>query len=226
MTSIVHYLSSREFPDNRIEAHKIQVQATRFSLMNGQLYKQTLDRPYLKCLTSKKGQYVLEKLHEGICGNHPGGRTLAHKAYAQGYYWPTMRPDAVAYVRKCDRCQRQAPISTVLAQDLTTITSPWPFAQWGIDIVEPMPTALAQKKLLLVIINYFSKLIEVEASTSIKDKDVIQFVWKNIVYRFGIPQSIITDNRPQFVSRVYRNFYHELKIKNLYSTSQYLQSNG
>ena len=51
MTPIVHYLSSGEFPDNRIETHKIQVQATRFSLVNGQLYKQSLDGSYLKCLT-------------------------------------------------------------------------------------------------------------------------------------------------------------------------------
>ena len=93
MTPIVHYLSSGELPDSRPKAHKILVQATRFSLVNGQLYKRTLDGLYLKCLTIQQGHYTLTKLHEGICGNHPGGRTLAHKAYTQGYYWPTMRAD-------------------------------------------------------------------------------------------------------------------------------------
>ena len=62
------------------------------------------------------------------------------------------------------------------AQDLATITSPWPFAQWGIDIVGPLPTAQAQKKLLLVSTDYFSKWIEGEAFTSIKDKDVVRFM--------------------------------------------------
>ena len=51
MTLIVRYLSSGELPDNRAEAHKIQIQAVRFSIMNGQLYKRSLDGPYLKCLT-------------------------------------------------------------------------------------------------------------------------------------------------------------------------------
>ena len=37
MTRIVQYLSSEELPNNKIEAHKIQVQAARFSLVNGQL---------------------------------------------------------------------------------------------------------------------------------------------------------------------------------------------
>ena len=74
--------------------------------------------------------------------------------------------------------------------------------------------------------NYFSKWVEAEAFASIKDKDVIQFVWKNIIFRFRIPQSIVIDNRPQFDSRVYKNFCNELKIKNLYSTPRYPQSNG
>ena len=169
---------------------------------------------------------MLAKLHEGICGNHPSGRTLAHRAHTQGYYWTTMKFDAADYVRKCDRCQRQAPVLRLSTQDLVSISSPWPFAQWGIDIVGPLPTAPAKKKLLLITTDYFSKWIKVEAFALIKDKDVTQFIWKNIVCRFGTPQSIVSDNGPQFNSRVYRNFCHELKIKNLYSTPRYPQSNS
>ena len=90
MTPIDRYLSSGELSDNRAEAHKIQVQVAWFSLMNGQLYKRSLDRPYLKCLTHHQGQYVLVERHDGVCGNHLGGRMLAHRVHTQGYYWPTM----------------------------------------------------------------------------------------------------------------------------------------
>ena len=183
----MQYITTRELPDNRNKAHKIQIQSARFSLVNGQLFKRSLDGPYLKCLSTEYGHYVLAELHEGICVNHPGGRTLAHRAHTQGYYWLTMRSDAVDYVRKCDQCQRLAPILRSPAQDLISITSPWPFAQWGIDIVGLLPITLAQKKLLLVATNYFSKWIKAKAFASIKDNDVIQFIWKNIVCRFGIP---------------------------------------
>ena len=74
--------------------------------------------------------------------------------------------------------------------------------------------------------DYFSKWIEVKAYASIKDRDVTRFIWKNIVCRFGIPKSIVSDNGPQFDSRVYRDFCQELKIRNLYSTPRYPQSNG
>ena len=52
MTPIVRSLSSGELPDSRVEAHKIQVQTARFSLVKGQLYKHSLNGPYLKCLTT------------------------------------------------------------------------------------------------------------------------------------------------------------------------------
>ena len=66
------------------------------------------------------------------------------------------------------------------------------------DIVGPLPAAPAQKKFLLVVTDYFSKWVEAEAYANIKDKDVTKFVWKNIVCRFGILQTIIADNGPQF----------------------------
>ena len=54
------------------------------------------------------------------------------------------------------------------------------------DIAGPLPTAPAQKKLLLTTTDYFIKWIEAEGFASIKDKDVTQFIWKNIVYLFDI----------------------------------------
>ena len=61
-------------------------------------------------------------------------------------------------------------------QDLVSISSPWPFAQWGIDIMGPLPPAPAQKKLLLVATDYFNKLIEADAFASIKDRDITRFI--------------------------------------------------
>ena len=94
------------------------------------------------------------------------------------------------------------------------------------DIVGPLPAAPAQNKFLLVATNYFSKWVEVEAYASIKDKDITKFVWKNIICRFGIPQTIIADNGPQFDSIAFQNFYSEQNIRNSDSTPHYPQSNG
>ncbi|RVW25598.1 hypothetical protein CK203_060975 [Vitis vinifera] len=77
---------------------------------------------------------------------------------------------------------------------LNLVISPWAFAQWGMDIVGSVPIAAAKKKFLLVATDYFSKWVKVEAYANIKDKDVSKFVWKNIIYRFGVPRAIVMDN--------------------------------
>lgn len=132
-----------------------------------------------------------------------------------------MKQDVEGYVKKCDWCQRHALIPHMPFEVLNLITNPLPFAQWGMDIVGPLPITVAQKKFLLVATDYFSKWVEVEAYANIKDKDISKFVWKNMICRFGIPQAIIVDNETQFDSAAFRTFCSELKIKNLYSTPQY-----
>ena len=94
------------------------------------------------------------------------------------------------------------------------------------DIVSPLPTSVAKNKLLFIATNYFSKWVEIEAYASIKDKDITKFVWKNIICRFEIPHAIVTDNGPQFNNSIFHKFCSKLKIKNIYSTPWYPQSNG
>ncbi|RVW81945.1 Gypsy retrotransposon integrase-like protein 1 [Vitis vinifera] len=221
---IIRYLRTDTLPKEPKQAHKIRVQAARFTLIGGHLYKRSFTGPYLRCLNHSEALYVLAELHERVCGNHSGGRSLAHRAHSQGYYWPTMKKDAAAaYVTKCDKCQRHAPIPHVPSETLKPISGPWPFTQWGMDIVGLLPAAAAQKKFLLVATDYFSKWVEAETYATIKDKDVTKFVWKNIICRFGIPQTIIADNGPQFDSKTFQNFCSELNIRNSYSTPHYPQ---
>ena len=105
-----------------------------------------------------------------------------------------MQVDAVELVKKCDRCQRYSNIQRLPAERLTAISSPWPFAQWGIDIVGPLPQGKGQVKFLLVVINYFTKWVEAEAVAKIMEARIQSFVWKNIICRFRIPLTIISDN--------------------------------
>ena len=77
---------------------------------------------------------------------------------------------------------------------LNPLSKPWPFAQWGLDIVGPFPKAPRNKRWLLVGINYFTKWVEVKPLANIRDMDAKMFVWKNIITRFGIPPTLISDN--------------------------------
>ena len=108
---------------------------------------------------------------------------------------------------------------------MTTITSPWPFAQWRIDIVGPLPIGKGQVKFLLVAIDYFTKWVEAKALATITEARIQNFVWKNIICRFGIPLTIISDNGRQFDSQGFKDFCSSLGIKNQYSSPRHPQAN-
>ena len=55
---------------------------------------------------------------------------------------------------------------------MTPITAPWPFAQWGLDIIGPFPIVVRQLKFLIAGIDYFIKWVEVEALATITEKNV------------------------------------------------------
>ena len=137
-----------------------------------------------------------------------------------------MRNDVAEYVQKCERCPKHAHLIHQAPRHLNPISSPWPFAQWGQDILSPFPRATGNRRFVLVAVDYFTKWAEAEALANIRDVDVKKFIWKNIFTRFGVPNTLISDNGLQFDSRAFRNFCRDLSIMNRYSTPAYPQSNG
>ena len=128
------------------------------------------------CVHLNLTESLLEELHEGICGSHTEGRSLAHRAITQGYWWPNMQREALEYIRECDQCQQFAPSIYQPGEILNPLSSPWSFAQWGLDIVEPFPKAVENKKYLLVDTHYFTKWVEAEPLANIRDVDAKRFV--------------------------------------------------
>ncbi|XP_074298916.1 uncharacterized protein LOC141629893 [Silene latifolia] len=74
--------------------------------------------------------------------------------------------------------------------------------------------------------NYFSKWIEAEAFTEVKDKQVISFIKRNIIYMFGILSEIICDNGSQFISNDAEGYCARWNITLKKSAPRTLKSNG
>ena len=140
------------------------------------MYKKGFSRPYLRCLSPEEVDHVMREVHEGIYGNHSGSQSLVHKLIRAGYYWPIMQKNAQAYVKACNKCQRFNNIIRQPTEKLIPITAPWPFAQWGLDIMDLFPIAIRQLKFLIVGIDYFTKWVEAKALATITEKNVRNFV--------------------------------------------------
>ncbi|KAK3027704.1 hypothetical protein RJ639_042211 [Escallonia herrerae] len=193
---------------------------------DGVLYKKSFSFPYIKCLSPREVNYTLREVHEGICGQHLGRRNLAHKILRQGYYWPGMQKDAVSFMRRCDQCQKFAPLSHTLAIPLNILTSPIPFEMWGMDILGPFPMATGQQHFVIVAIDYFTKWTDAEPLATIIEARCEEFFWKNVVCRFGIPKVLIIDNGKQFDNSKFRSFCEDLSINLHFTSVAHPQSNG
>ena len=95
MDFIMQFLKENTLPKERVEADKVRRKAIRYWLSENQkLYKRSFSGPYLLCVHPELIESFLEELHEGICGSHTNGRSLAHRAITQGYWWPNIQREA------------------------------------------------------------------------------------------------------------------------------------
>ncbi|GJZ94446.1 reverse transcriptase domain-containing protein [Tanacetum coccineum] len=157
---------------------------------------------------------------------HSGPRSVVAKAIRTGYYWPTMHTDARKLIRECNDCQVHRPIPRNPQQNLTPITSPWPFYKWGIDIAGPFPEGPGKVKFLIVAIDYFTKWIEAKPVATITGNQVKKFVWDNIVCRFGLPGEIVSDNGKQFRDNPFKDWCEKLCIRQCFASVKHPQTNG
>ena len=206
MTPIVRYLEDDILPEDRNESRKIKKKAARYCLSQGVLYRRSFAGPYLRCVTPREAARILVELHEGDCGSHSSGRSLVLRAKRAGYYWPTMAEEANKKAKFCDKCQRHSPIPRLPPENLKSISSPWSFRKWGMDIVGKFPTAPGQKVFILIVTYYFSKWVEAEALNRITDLQIRKFIWTHVITRFGVLEEIVTDNGPQFTSQNFKEF--------------------
>ncbi len=144
---------------------------------------------------------MLEEIHQGVCGSHLSHRALCRKTVLQGYYWPSIGKDAEKLVQDCENCQKYSNYIHSPAVSQNPLISPWPFAVWGIDLQGAFPKATGQRQWIVIAVDHFTKWAEAESLASITDHKMIDFVFHNIVCRFGVPHTIVSNNGAQFISK-------------------------
>ncbi|XP_057994971.1 uncharacterized protein LOC131175276 [Hevea brasiliensis] len=194
---IRRYLEVRKYPQsaNSRDRATIRRLATQFTLAGGQLYKRFFEGLLLLCVTKKQSEQIMEEVHAGVCGPHMNGRVLAGKILRLGYYWSTMDTDCAKFVKRCHECQIHGNLNHLPSSELYSMTSPWPFSIWGIDIIGKIsPTASNGHRFIIVAIDYFTKWVEAESYKVVGAKQISKFVRKNVICEFGVPHEIVSDN--------------------------------
>ena len=114
-------------------------------------------------------------------------------------------------------------MSHILPDNLHSLSSPWPFAMWGMDILGPLPKAPREVKYLLIVIDYFTKWIEVRPLRKITINEVEKLTWKHLISK--LPYVIVTNKYTQFKAHTYENFLTRLGIKHPVTSIKHPQTN-
>jgi hypothetical protein len=202
ISEIRDYLKENILPEDHVSVERIVRLAKRYAMVEGDLYRHGANGILMRCITQEEGHELLVEIHGGECGSHSSSRTLVGKAFRHGFYWPTALQDATEMVKSCKACQFHAKQIHTPAQALQMIPPSWPFAVWGVDILGPFPRAIDGYRFLFVTIDKFTKWPEATPVVNITQGAAVAFL-KSIIYRFGVPSRIITDNRTQFTSRIF-----------------------
>ena len=111
------------------------------------------------------------------------------------------------------------------AKELRMIPITWPFAVWGLDMVGPFKRSKDKNTHLLVAVNKFTKWVEAEPASKCDAATTVQFI-KKVIFRFGYPHNIITDNGTNLSKGAIKEFCQREHIHLDVSSVAHPQSNG
>lgn len=147
-------------------------------------------------------QEILQSYHENLLSGHAG----IFKTYKRLYevaYWPGMWTDAKNFIKTCHVCQslkvdNQKPVGKI---QQTTVKSP--NEMLGIDLMGPLPKSPERNEYLLVVLDYFTRWVELNPLRTASALTVARFLREEIFTRRGVPDYILSDPGSQFVSAVF-----------------------
>jgi hypothetical protein len=166
-------------------------------------------------------------VHERICGTHQSASKMKWLLRRACFYWHTMIADCFRYYKVYEACQKYGDVQLVLAALMNPIIKHWPFRGWELDFIGKIHPPLTKGHCFVIVAtDYFTKWTEVIPLKNMTHKEVIGFITEHIIHRFGIPQTLTTDQGTSFVAKEVRDFVNSYGIKLLNSSPYYAQANG
>lgn len=210
------------------------IKHTSYVLINNLLYKvrhyntytnqRLLGNKHLLVIPKTLQNMILQWAHNHPTAGHAGRLKTMHRLSSK-VFWPKMRKDVFKYVQSCIPCQqfKYSNSQTAAPMQLHTVSHPWHTI--GIDIMGPFPPTFRQKRFLLVIVDYFTRWVELFALRETTATHISNIIIDEIICRYGIPLYILSDNGPQFVSNLFNGICTALGIARKFTANYHPQSN-
>ena len=226
IVDIINYLEKKILPTDSKEAKHIAVISKKgYFVLDGILYYESSEVPDRRRLVvpQQLRDKVVSENHDTVFSGHFSAKKMLQKL-KQYFYWPGM----ISMVfKKCESCltcattqgqeRRQNP-------ELHSIPVGEPFACIGMDFKE-MDESYDKNRFALVFQDYLSKWPEVYAVAD-RTAPTVAKCLADLIYRHGVPSTIIHDRAPEFLSDVLQDTAFILGIKQLPTSPSHPQCDG
>ena len=167
---------------------------------------------------------LLFQNHDCPVSGHLGSKRTWQKT-RQKFYWYGMREDISVYIQKCDNCAVNKPLSKNPRAPLGQMLVGAPLDRLGIDILGPLPRTPRNNRYILVILDYFTKWVEV---FPIPDQTALSCAERltDVISRFGCPVSLHSDQGRAFESDLMKELCKLLQIRKTRSSPRNPKCNG
>ncbi len=150
---------------------------------------------------------IITQFHDHVSAGHPGIEKTKELVLRE-YWWPKMKKTVETYVKGCEVCQRTKSSTQPKATLLNPNAVPeGPWTHISVDMVTRLPTS-NRCNAILVIVNCSSKaIIPVACNVKLSAEGWAQILRDHVYAKHGMPQVVISDRGPQFVSKFMKELY-------------------
>ncbi|KAI2664186.1 Retrovirus-related Pol polyprotein [Labeo rohita] len=211
-----------------VESGEITVNGTtKFTILEDKVYRvvQFPHRTVYQVYIPKALRFqLLQTLHEDPLAGHLGQFKTCKRLQAL-VYWPNLNQTVKEFVQNCHTCQLYKPECRKLPGSLqqTIVQRPWEML--GMDLMGPFPRSSSGNVFMLVFVDYYSRWVELFSLRKATAETVSQILVREIFTRWGVPDYLLSDRGPQFVSSVFQELCKTWNIEHKMTTAYHPQTN-
>ncbi len=169
---------------------------------------------------------LLGSLHASLGSGHPGSQRTLSLLQAR-YWWPSMAHDVSQYIRRCSVCAMSKSPRHLPSGKLVPLPVPRrPWSHIGVDFITDLPNS-DNNTCILVVVDRFSKACKLIPLKGLPTSlETAEALFHQVFRNFGLPEDIVSDRGPQFISRVWKSFFKLLGVTISLSSGYHPRSNG
>jgi hypothetical protein len=206
---------------------KLEKEEDHFMVRQQQVYRKvtTEDGKHLelKFIPFAERADLVYKYHDAF--GHAGIKTML-KMFSSRYWWPAMRKDIQEWLRTCAACQLNGTKSKAHQDVMHPLDIPKAFDRWHLDFVGELKETESGNKWLLTAVDYLTNWPIARAVPVASQEAVADFIYEEIVMRFGCPSEIITDRGANFTSGLVKAYTKRVGINHKLTSAFHPRTNS